>query len=125
MPLRLSARSKYHARPTVVDGVRFHSQKEAKRYGELKLLEKAGEVWDLVLQPRFPLVVPMTTGTLMGAVKAMSDQPYTKIGEYRGDFAYKDRTGRVVEDVKGMDTPMSKWKRKHVSAQYGITVRLT
>jgi hypothetical protein len=28
----------------------------------------------------------------------------------------------VVEDVKGMRTPMYRWKKKHVEAQYGITI---
>ena len=117
-------RSKYHAEPTVVDGIRFASQKESVRYAELKLLEKAGEIWDFEVQPRFPLLVVSTTGTLIGAGKALAGTFDGRIGEYRGDFAYKDRSGRVVEDVKGMDTPLSKWKRRHVAAQYGIEVRI-
>ena len=114
---------KYRAKPTTVDGIRFASMKEAKRYGELKLLEKAGEIWDLELQPKFPLSVPSTTGTMMGAAKALAGTFNGRIGEYRGDFAYHDRSGRVVEDVKGFKTPLYKWKRKHVMAQYGIEIR--
>lgn len=113
---------KYGAKPTVVDGIRFASQKEARRYGELKLLEKAGQIWDLELQPRFPLVVASTTGTVMGAAKALAGSFSGRIGEYRGDFAYHDRRGRVVEDVKGFKTPLYRWKKKHVEVQYGIQI---
>jgi len=108
-PRRYTARSKYGAVPTVVDGIRFDSKKEARRYQELRLLEKAREIEDLTLQPIFSLKASLGT-----------------VGEYRGDFCYTDlRTGlRVVEDVKGVDTPLSKWKRRHVKAQYGIEVQL-
>lgn len=121
--LRQKTRSKYGAKPTTVDGITFHSAKEAKRYGELKLMEKAREVWDLELQPVFPLCVPSTTGTVFGAAKAIAGTFNGRIGEYRGDFKYHDRSGIVVEDVKGFKTPLYKWKKKHVEAQYGIQIR--
>lgn len=123
-------RSKYGATPTTVDGIRFHSAKEASRYGELKLLEKAGEIRELRLQPEFPLWVHdgvVEHGPLL-------------IGNYRGDFAYEERhvTGislrtrkpvaewaDVIEDVKGFKTPLYRWKKKHVEAQYGIEIRET
>ena len=124
MTIRVRPRSKYHAVPTMVDGIRFASKKEAKRYGELKLLEKSGEIWDVELQPRFPLCVPSTTGTVIGAAKALAGTFDGRIGEYRGDVAYHDVSGRVVEDVKGYDTPLSQWKRRHVEAQYGIRVAI-
>lgn len=108
-------RSKYGAVKTTVDGIVFHSAKEARRYQELKLLEKAGEIFDLVLQPAFDLDV------IGGEVK---DIRY-RIGVYRGDFQYKEsRTRkRVVEDVKGFKTPLYRWKKKHVEVQYGIQIR--
>lgn len=115
------AKSKYRAKPTVVDGVRFHSQKEARRYAELRLLEKAGEIWGLELQPAFPLLVHV-----MRAAKALAQGGTFRIGEYRGDFKYHDRAGTVpyvVEDVKGFKTPLYKWKKRHVEAQYGIQIR--
>ena len=124
MAIHVRPTSKYRAVPTVVDNIRFASKKEALRYCDLKVLVKAGEIWDLELQPKFPLIVPSTTGTLTGAAKALAGTFDGRIGEYRGDFAYHDRSGRVVEDVKGMDTPLSKWKRRHVKAQYGIDVRI-
>ena len=111
---RRAARSKYGAKPTVVDGIRFASMKEAKRYGELKLLEKAGEVRDLELQPKFALMAP-----------DRCRQSHVIIGCYIADFLYRDmKSGeRVVEDVKGVKTALYRWKKKHVEAQEDIQVR--
>ena len=126
--IRVKPRHKFNAQPTVVDGIRFASIKESRRYGELKLLEKAGEIHGLVLQPRFVLLVPD---------RRHSTEPQTLLGEYRADFAYCecrcgarrltasglcDRTRVVVEDVKGFKTPLYRWKKKHVEAQYGIKI---
>ena len=49
------ARNKYGARKTVIDGITFDSKREAIRYQELKLLERAGEIKDLELQPKYIL----------------------------------------------------------------------
>jgi hypothetical protein len=118
MPLRLPAkRSKYGAKPVVVDGIRFHSTKEANRYLDLKLLEKAGQIQFLQLQRRVPL-----------CAWRLGDP--VEVGAYVADFSYCTHIGTapcfwcVVEDVKGYDTPLSRWKRKHVEAQYGVKVRL-
>lgn len=116
-------KSKYGAIKTEIDGIVFASKAEARRYAELKLLERAGEIWDLELQPRFSLSVPSTAGTLRRALEATAGTFDGKIGEYRGDFAYHDRSGRVVEDVKGFKTPLYRWKKKHVEKQYGIEIR--
>jgi hypothetical protein len=69
-------KSKYAAIPTIVDGIRFASKKEARRYTELKLLERAGEITCLELQPKFPCVV---NGK--------------KVCTYIADFAYLDDSG--------------------------------
>jgi dsDNA-binding SOS-regulon protein len=102
-------RSKYNAKRTVVDGITFASKKEAKRYGELKLLEKAGEIRDLELQPWYALMA-------IGSGE--------QVGSYVADFKYFDKRFKraVVEDVKGFRTPLYKWKKKHVEAQYGIQI---
>lgn len=113
---------KYHAKPITVDGIRFASMAEARRYSELKMLEKAGEIEALELQPVFVLHAPLTTGTFAGAADADAGR-WPVIGTYRADFAYSNsKGGRIVEDVKGMKTALYKWKKKHVEAQYGITV---
>lgn len=107
---------KYGAKATTVDNIRFASQKEARRYQELKLLEKAGAIDSLRLQPAFRLC------TWHGD---HSEAPC--VGSYVADFAYRQRvpTGwrSVVEDVKGFKTPLYRWKKKHVEAQYGITIQ--
>lgn len=100
-------RTKFRAVATVVDGVRFHSRREAARYGELKLLQRAGQIRDLELQPAFPLIV---NGV--------------KVGRWIGDFRYVDcRNGEVVvEDVKGMRVPMYRLKKRIVEAIYPIQI---
>jgi hypothetical protein len=113
--------SKYRAVPTIIDNIRFASKAEARRYGELKLLEKAGRIEDLELQPSFPLHAASS-----GTPPSWAPTLRTLVGHYRGDFRYRDvKTGKwITEDVKGLDTPMSRWKRKHVAIQYGITVEI-
>jgi len=110
------SKHKYGAKPTTVNGIRFASKAEARRYSELLLLARAGEIIDLGLQPTFSLRVPLKGGG------------FKEIGKYKGDFSYVIPGYRpildkaVVEDVKGFKTPMYRWKKKHVEAQYGITI---
>jgi hypothetical protein len=121
---RQAGRSKYRAVKVSLDGVVFASKAEGRRYGELKLLEKAGEIRGLVLQPHYPLFVKPLLGVMV------------PIGEYIADFSYEERVRDVkadlldtkgwraaVEDVKGFRTPLYRWKKKHVEAQYGIQIR--
>lgn len=98
---------KYHNKPTVVDGHRFASKAEAARYVELKLMQQAGEIAELVLQPRFKLMV---NGH--------------KICFYVSDFRYRiAKTGEaVVEDVKGAITPTYRIKKALMNACHGITI---
>ena len=88
---------KYKNIPTEVDGQIFHSKIEAKRYVELKLLQKEGEIKDLEIQPVIPLVV---NGK--------------KIGKYIGDFRYYDKAFKkvVLEDVKSKVTKTSLYRLK-------------
>lgn len=93
--------SKYGAIKTLVDGVTFASKKEANRYSELKLLERAGEISGLTLQPKYTLVV---NGI--------------KVGTYTPDFLYHEHAKKnysasklVVEEIKGFvvrDYPLRK-----------------
>lgn len=104
------ARSKYRACPVIVDNIRFGSKAEARRYDELKLLERAGKIQRLELQPAFELHAPS------GEV----------VGTYRGDFRYW-ATGHptgpgFVEDVKGFATPVYKLKKRMVEAEHGIAI---
>lgn len=126
-------RHKYGAKAQVVDGIKFPSRKEARRYGELKLFERAGEITGLEVHPRFPIIINGQPVRYPSGVAL----------EYRGDFKYiETRTQRtVVEDVKGVrktarppgvkkprhegtDTDASRIKRALVAAIYGIEVRI-
>lgn len=116
--------SKYHARKTTIDGITFDSAKEARRYSELRALEKAGAIRGLTLQPEFSLYV-------FCDLTLDPDRDPLKLGIYRGDFRYDERqpdgSGEawtpVVEDVKGFKTALYKWKKRHVESQYGIQIR--
>lgn len=123
-------RSKYGAVKTEVDGIVFASKKEAKRYQELKLLERAGEIRGLQLQPRFELRAALTLADIG------RERDPALIGHYVGDFTFEERLvpkggpvglrrewRRIVEDVKGFKTPLYRFKKKFVEAQYGIQVR--
>lgn len=98
-------RNKYGAVPTIVDGIRFSSKAEARRYGELKLLQHAGHIKLLETQPRFPLIVK---GIL--------------ICKYVADFQYYDVQKKcdVVEDVKGVIAAHSKIKMKLFTVLYPL-----
>lgn len=96
---------KYHAQPTIVDGIKFASKAEAKRYSELKLLERAKEIGGLCCQPRYTIVV---NGK--------------KVCDYIADFSYHDGKKYVVEDVKGVRTPLFVLKKKLFEITHGIEI---
>lgn len=102
--------NKFHAIKTKVDGIEFHSRSEAQRYAELKLLEIAGEIRDLELQPRFDLIV---NGI--------------KICKYYADFRYWDIKKRelIIEDRKGVRTVVFNLKKKLMKACLGLDIFIT
>lgn len=103
-------RSKYNAKKTVVDEIEFDSEKEARRYKELKLLLKAGEIGLLERQVAFEL-------------NEGGQFSYT----YVADFVYiLASTGeKIVEDVKGYKTKEYRKKRKLMKKVYGIVIKET
>ena len=95
MDMPTGRHNKYNARITTVDGIKFASGAEARRYCELKILERAGEISGLELQPMF---------RLPGGIK------------YYADFRYIENGVVVVEDVKSEATAknrtfINKWKQ--------------
>ena len=98
-------RNKYGAKKTVVDGIKFDSKAEARRYGHLKLLERVGDISNLELQPKYELMI-----------KGI------KVGFYKADFRYMQDGQLIVEDVKGMKTPIYNLKKKIIKAIYGIEI---
>ena len=103
-------RNKYHNVRTELDGRTFASIKEAKRWSELRLLEKAGEISKLQVQPRYPIKIGDTL-----------------VCTYVADFSYWEGHGddvwQVVEDCKGYRTEVYKLKRKLMLAVWGIEIR--
>lgn len=101
--------SKYRNRKTIIDGITFDSKGEANRYCELKLLQRAGEISDLTLQPKFTL-----------------QESFKKNGKthraitYTADFQYFDKLSRkwVIEDFKGVETEVFRIKRKLFEKEY-------
>ena len=95
--------SKYRAKKTVVDGIKFDSKKEARRYGELKLLERGGAITGLTLQPKFELIPTIRR----------KGETLRKIS-YFADFKYYDcnKKKNIVEDVKSEATKTDVYKLK-------------
>ena len=83
---------KYHNTKTVADGIKFDSKLEAERYEQLKILERAGVIRDLELQPEYELI-----------------PSFRKNGKtwrrtvYKADFRYilAEDDSYIIEDVKG------------------------
>lgn len=104
-------RNKYSAIKTEVDGIIFDSKREATRYQDLRVMQQAGLITDLTLQPEFQLIV---NGV--------------KIAAYRGDFEYRENGQRVIEDTKSDFTCRLMWyrmKKKLMLALYQIEIRET
>ena len=100
--------SKYGNKRTEIDGITFASRREANRYAELKLLERAGEIHGLTLQPAYDLIVDGV-----------------KICRYVADFRYFENKQIVVEDAKGFKTRDYRIKKKLMKAIFGIEIRET
>ena len=114
MSFRPAGRSKYGAKPVVIDGIRWASSKQARRYEALRELQKHGFVRNLQWEKTFPLLV--------NGIKVCS---------YRADFIYEERQQgesiwhSVVEDVKGYKTDVYRIKAKLMKAIHGITIKET
>lgn len=110
--------TKYKAVRTTVDGKTFASKKEAARYQELRLLEKAGKIDNLQTQVRYTLIPKDEMGRAI---------------EYRADFGYyelgagacPDLWYWVVEDCKGYRTDVYKLKRRMLFKEMGLVIRET
>lgn len=104
-------RPKFGNRKVKIGDLTFDSTKEAKRWGELQFMVKAGEIRNLERQVRFPIIV---NGV--------------KVCTYIADFTYEELGGVVVEDVKSEFTrkdPLFRLKSKLLRATTGIDIRIT
>jgi len=121
----VAPKSKYGAKPMVVGGIRFDSTKEARRYSELRLLEKAGQIRDLETQPRFPIDVVQLWQDGRWAWSG-PDREIIQCGVFTADFRYVETaTGQVViEDVKSGPTKTTAYRlrKRLVEAIHGVTI---
>lgn len=104
---------KYHNIKVKVNGETFDSRKEANRYCELKLMQRAGKITDLKRQVNY-LLIPAQydeDGNLL-----------ERAVNYKADFTYKKDGQLVVEDTKGVKTDVYIIKRKLMLFVYGIRV---
>ena len=113
--------AKYKNKKIEVDGIVFDSKKEAKRWKELILLEKAGSINNLKRQVKF-ILIPAQYST----------EEFTKKGtpkcierecSYIADFVYLEKGKQVAEDTKGFKTKDYIIKRKLMLYFYGIRVK--
>lgn len=108
----MTRKNKFNAVKTVVDGLTFDSKREAARYSQLRLLEKAGQIRNLRRQIKYPI-----------------DVNGHKVCTYWADFCYeelhKTRWVEITEDVKGHRTPIYNLKKRLMRAVWGIDIRET
>lgn len=120
----MRSRSKYHSRKTTVDGIEFDSKKEANRYRELVLLERAGLIQNLQRQVKFVLIPaqyePDTIGKRGGVKRGKQIERECC---YVADFSYTDNGKQVVEDTKGFKTKDYIIKRKLMLWVHGIRIK--
>lgn len=118
---------KYKNQKATVDGVFFDSKKEARRYAELKMLQKAGEIQNLELQKPFELI-PAQYGSYArygknGKRLKDGKRCVEKSCVYKADFVYTENGKLVVEDTKGMRTKDYIIKRKLMLYVHGIRIK--
>lgn len=99
--------NKYRAIKTMVDGIQFASRREAERYNGLKLLLRCGDISDLRLQVKYDIII--------------NGQ---KVCAYIADFVYYDNATEkeIIEDSKGMSTPVFRLKKKLMKAVLNLDV---
>ena len=99
--------NKYRNKKVQIDMYVFDSIAESKRYKELALLQRAGKISELQLQPKF----------LLQESFRKNGKTYRKI-EYIADFMYEENNKIIVEDVKGKETEVFKLKHKLFEKKY-------
>lgn len=97
---------KYHNQPTVVDGIRFDSKKEARYYEQLKLRQASGEVWYFLRQ--VPIYLPGGTRYVVDFLVFFKDP--ARLAEY--------------VDVKGRETQVFRLKKREVEHHYPIRIQV-
>lgn len=118
----MSKQNKYNAKAITVDGIKFHSTGEAKRWSELQLLVRSGEI--IRLRRQVPIDLCFTNHS-QDLVRITT--PSGRCMRYVADFEYFDaaKNKTILEDFKGFDTEASLIKRALVKAFYGLDILVT
>ena len=123
-----ASRSKYGAKRQDVGGERFDSAKEARRWQQLQIMERAGKINSLQRQVKYMILPehrePDTRGPRGGIRKGRIIE---RARYYVADFVYYDVDARcaVVEDCKGFRTETYTLKKAMMYDRYGIRIRET
>ena len=119
--------SKYHSIKCTVNGIEFDSRREARRYKELSLLERAGAISELRRQVKFVLIPAQYETIERYGKNGKRLQDAHKLTEheisYVADFVYTENGLTVVEDVKGVKTKDYILKRKLMLYVHGIRIK--
>lgn len=108
-----TSRSKYHnAKIKDLDGQTYDSKKEFRRWRDLQLLERAGEIENLRRQVKFQLI----------PAQRIAGKVVERECSYIADFVYERDGQTIVEDCKGFRTDTYKLKRKMMLYKYGIRI---
>ena len=107
-------RQKYGNSKTTIDGIRFDSKREAQRWQELRLMERAGRITDLRRQVKFVLI-PSQRGE--------DGKVIEKQVAYIADFVYLKDGKTVVEDSKGYRTEVYRLKKKMMLYFFHIRIQ--
>ena len=111
--------TKYHSKPIEIDGHKFASLKEGKRYTELKLLERSGAIQGLKLHPVYVLAPSVVIqGRKKPELRYVADFEYTKTSPPDSPWGFL----KTVEDVKGILTPVYRIKRHLMKSVHGIDI---
>ena len=120
-------KSKYHNETVTVDGIRYDSKHEALRHNFLKMMEQAGEISNLRYHVKYELI-PAITEDVVVHLKT-KDKIVTKTVQsaryYEADFVYINKSGEeVVEDFKGQETELFKFKAALFRYKYGRGIKI-
>lgn len=109
--MRYKKKQKYNNKKTIVNGISFDSQKEARRYQELVMLEQAGLIKNLERQVKYVLIPAQYEIVERYGKKGQKLKDGQKLLErevaYVADFVYEENGETIVEDIKGYRDPSS------------------
>ena len=107
---------KYRNKPCTIGAEKYRSQREAKRHQDLLMLQQAGLIAGLVREVPFELAP---------GVMIEGETRKRPAVRYVADFVYSDvKAGKIiVEDAKGMQTPVYRLKKHLMATIRGIHVR--